>query len=100
VLWIDRFSLLASDLSHRNNPLHPANVRQLRRAENNVADRIDSWLRRLHPAIGLNEAAVGLNPGGFATHVFLWGFAAHSDENFFGFKLLLLAIHANGACNA
>ena len=96
VLRIDRLALLAGNFGDRNDAFHRADVRQLRRSEHDVADGVDAGLGGLHPAVGLDEAAIGLDLRFFQADVFGARLAADGDQDFLGFDFLRLAIHAEG----
>src|SRR5262249_13122724 len=99
VFRIDRLSLLASDLGHRDDSFHRANMRQLWCTQNNIADRINPRLNSLHPAVGFYKAAISLDLGSFQTNVLSTRLASNCDQNLFSLDLLLLAVHGNGASN-
>ena len=61
-----------------------------------VADRIDSGLGGFHPAVGFDEAAIGLDVRLLESDVVGARFAAYGDQNFIGFDLLWLAIYRKG----
>ena len=65
VFRIDWLSLLSGDLCHRDDPLHRPYVRQLRRAQHDVADGVNAGFSGLHPAIRLDKATVRLDLGLF-----------------------------------
>ena len=65
----------------------------MRRAEHDVADGVNAGLGGLHPGIGLDEFALGLDFRAFQADVLCARLAADRDQDFFGFDLLLLAIH-------
>ena len=71
-------------------------MRQLRRAQNNVADGVNARLGGFHPFAGFDEAAIGLNPRFFQSNVVGTRLAADGDQDFFRFNLLLLAVRAEG----
>src|SRR5438105_4723441 len=58
---IDRPIFLARNFRYRDNAFHSPDVRQLRRSEYDIANGINSRLCGLHPLVGLDEAALGLN---------------------------------------
>src|SRR5579863_1137617 len=69
---------------------------QLRSAEHDVTDGVDAGFGGLHPGIGLDEFAVGLDFGAFEADVLSAGFAADGDQNLFSFDFLLLAFGGDG----
>ena len=88
VLRIDGLALLAGDFGDRDDAFHGADVRQLRRSQHDVADGVNARLGGLHPAVGLDEAAIGLDLGSFQADVFGARLAAHGDQDFLRFDLL------------
>src|ERR1700722_1597608 len=89
VFRINRLAGLAGDFRDGDDGFHGADVRQLRTAEHDVADSVDAWVGSLHPGIGFDETAVGLDFGAFEADVFGAGLAADGDQDFFGFDFLL-----------
>ncbi len=69
-------------------------MRQLRRSEHDVADGVDAGLGGLHPAVGLDESAVGLDLRSFQTDVLGARLAADGDQDSLGFDFLRFAVHA------
>src|SRR5271165_4608235 len=96
VLGIDGLAGLAGDFRYRDQRFHGSDVRELRRAEHDVADGVDAGLGGLHPGIGLDEFAVGLDLRAFEADVLSARLAAYGDQDFLGFELLLLAIDSDG----
>src|SRR5689334_15957265 len=95
VLRIDWLPLLAGNFSDSNNSFHPTDMSQLRRAQHNVANGVDSRFSRLHPAIRLDKAAVSLDLGSFQTNILCARFPPYCNKNLLGLNLLLLAIHTD-----
>src|SRR5205809_4392258 len=89
---VDGLVRLVRNFRNRNNALHATNVRQLRRSENDVANGVDARLGGLHPFVGLDEAALRLNPCLLQSNAVGVGLASDSDQNLFRFNLLLLAV--------
>ena len=94
VLGIDGLALLAGNFGYGDDAFHRADVGQLRRPQHDVADGVDAGLGGLHPAVGLDEAPVGLDLGSLQAEVLGARLATDRDQDFLGFDLLLLAIHA------
>src|ERR1041385_1395387 len=94
VFWIDRLGLLSSNLGHRDNPLHCPDVRQLRSTQHDVTNGVDAGLDGLHPAIDLDEAAVGFDLGSLQTNIFCARLAPNSNQNSLGLQFFLLAVNA------
>src|SRR5581483_5279698 len=89
---IDWLVFFPGDLGNSNDSFHRADVRQLWRAQNDVADGVDARLIGLHPFIGFDKAALGFDAGFFQAGVVGVWLAADGDQDFFGFNLLLLTV--------
>src|SRR5579871_5015242 len=94
MLGIYRLAGLSRNLRDGNDAFHCAYVRQLRSSHHDVADSVHAGLGGLHPAIGLDEAPIGLNLRTLEADIFRPRLAAHSDKNFLGVNLFRLP--ANG----
>src|SRR5579863_1397404 len=93
VVRVDGFARFARNFADGDHPFHGADVRQLRRAKNNVADGVDARLGSLHPGINLYKAPIRLDVGLFQANTFSARFATDRDQNFFGINFLLFAVH-------
>ena len=60
---VDRLGVLAGQLGGDDQAGHAADVRELRQAGDDIADGVDARLGGLHPLVGHDEAAVGLDVG-------------------------------------
>ena len=96
VLGVDRLGGLAGDFCDGDQRFHGSNVRQLRGTEHDVADGVDAGLGGLHPGIGFDEFAVGLDLCFLETDILRARLAAYGDQDLVGFDLLLLAFGGDG----
>jgi hypothetical protein len=71
-------------------------VRELGCAEDDITDGVNARFGGLHPLVGFDEAAFGLNPRFLDPDAFSVWLSADGDQNLFGFDLLLLAVGAKG----
>src|SRR5207302_8671753 len=99
-LAVDLLGGFAGNLGYSDQTFHGSDVRQLRRAEDDVADGVNAGLRSLHPGIGFDEFTLGLDLGAFEPDTLRAGFAADGDQDLFGLNLLLLAVDGDGHCDA
>src|SRR5208283_2534460 len=83
VFGIDRLAGLAGDFGDGNEGY-------------DGADGVDAGLRGLHPGIGFEEAAVGLDFGALEADVLGTRLAADGDQDFFGIDFLLFAVDSDG----
>ena len=71
---------------------HGADVRELRHAADDVADGVDARLGGLHPLVGHDKAAVGLDVGLVEADVVGARRAAHGDQHLLRLLGLRLAV--------
>ncbi len=71
-------------------------MRELRRPRNDVSDSVDARLGGLHPFIGFDESAIGLNMSLLQANALSIGLAADGYENFLSFYLLRLPVSGEG----
>src|SRR4051812_22501816 len=100
VLRIDRLALFPRNFGNSNNAFHCTDVCQLRRSEDDVADGVHSGLGSLHPAIGFDETAIGLDFCPLQTEVLGAGFASDGNQDFLGLDFLRFAIDAKNYVHA
>src|ERR1700685_941020 len=79
VFWVYGLARLARDLGDGDDCFHRSHVGQLRRAQHDVADSIDSRFGRLHPGIRFDELPVGLDFGAVQADVLRARLAADRD---------------------
>src|SRR5581483_11406917 len=91
-LAVDRLAWFARDLRDCYQAFHGPDVRQLRRAQHDVADRVDARFVRALPRIDFDELAFRLDFGFFEADVLRARLASDGDQDFFRFDLLLFAI--------
>src|ERR1700733_7820509 len=99
VFGIDGLAGLARNLRDRDQRFHGADVGELRRTQDNVANRINTGLGGMHPGIDLDEPSFRLDFRLLQANVFGAGLAADSDQDFLRFNLLLLAVDADRHSN-
>ena len=92
---VDGLVFFSGNFGDRHDSFHPAYVRQLRCAEDDVADGVDARFLGLHPLVGLDEAAICLDFGLFKPNVFGAGLSTDRNEDLFCFQLLLFTIDRN-----
>src|SRR5438105_3018935 len=97
---IDRPIFLARNFRYRDNAFHSPDVRQLRRSEYDIANGINSRLCGLHPLVGLDEAALGLNASFFETNAVGIRLTSNRDQNLFCLELLLFAVGSERHSNS
>src|ERR1700733_227805 len=69
VRTVDGLGVLACNSRSNHESRHAADVRQLGQAGDDVTDRVNAWLGRLHPFIRDDEAAIGGNLHFVEAHV-------------------------------
>src|ERR1039458_5505070 len=91
--WLDR---LAGNVGRRDNAFSGAGMSQQRVAQRNISNRINSRLGGAHVLVNLHKAALRLDLGLLEADVLGHGRAAHRDQHFLGFQLLLLDSDGKG----
>src|SRR5216683_111640 len=87
---VDRLARFAGDAGDRHDSAHGAGMRKLRVSGHDVAHGVDGFFARLHPLVHMDVPAFGLDRRQlFEPDLFGVGPAAHGDQNFFRFQLLL-----------
>ena len=90
--FVDRLGELSGEPRGDDQAGHAANVRQLRHAADDVADGVNAGFGRLHPLVGHDEGAVGLDVGRVQADVGSARRAADGNQDLFRLLLLRLAV--------